>query len=189
VFANTGDIGGDDQQFLGLELVSVWGPWSLAAEYQSNWVQNATTLVQGNPGAVGLQPAPGTAVGTYQAHGAYLEVLYFLTGETRAYNRKTANFDRVIPNENFWIVTTPDGRCMGWGAWQVGGRYSHLDLTDAGIEGGILDSFTLGLNWFWNPNAKVQFNYDITWRDFTNDLGFNGDGQVHGFGMRMAFDF
>ena len=43
------------------------------------------------------------------------------------------------------------------GAWQVGVLYNHLDLTDQGLNGAILDNLTAGLNWFWNPNMKWQF--------------------------------
>ena len=48
------------------------------------------------------------------------------------------------------------------GRWQIGARYNAIDLNDNGINGGILNSFTFGVNWFWTPNVKVQFNYDLT---------------------------
>ncbi|MFM9965410.1 MAG: porin, partial [Planctomycetaceae bacterium] len=88
----------------------------------------------------------------------------------------------------FW-VKTPDGRGAGLGAWQLGVSLYHLDLDDSGLNVGQLDSMTFGINWFLNPNMKVQANYDITDRDFVNILNANGSGQVHGFGMRCAFDF
>ncbi len=68
----------------------------------------------------------------------------------------------------------------------MGARYSWLDLNDKGIEAGILHDVTLGLNWFFNPNMKVQFNYSVTHRDVAGD---GSDGLVHGFGTRLAFDF
>ena len=78
------------------------------------------------------------------------------------------------------------------GAWQVGVRYNHLDLNDKGINGGILDNWTAGLNWFWNPNMKWQFNYMETDRNVanaTNAAVASGSGWIHGFGTRLAFDF
>jgi hypothetical protein len=53
---------------------------------------------------------------------------------------------------------------------------------------------TLGLNWFWNPNMKLQWNSIIERRDVPPGLTLaNGapiiDATVHGFGMRMGIDF
>ena len=78
------------------------------------------------------------------------------------------------------------------GAWQIGVRYNHLDLNDQGINGGILDNWTAGVNWFWNPNIKWQFNYTTTDRDVAavaNPAVSPGSGRIHGFGTRLAFDF
>jgi phosphate-selective porin len=45
------------------------------------------------------------------------------------------------------------------------------------------------VNWFWNPNAKWQFNYVLTVRDAPAAVGNAGDGTIHGVGMRFAHDF
>ena len=189
IFANTGFIAGDNEQQIGTEVAGVWGPWSLQSEWFGAVVQDASTLA--NSTAAGLQPPPGTPLGTYMAHGAYVEVHYFLTGESRPYNRKNAVFDRVIPFQNFFLVRNRETGCCytGWGAWQLAGRYQFMDLNDSGVNGGVLDAFTLGLNWFWNPNTKVQFNYDYMDRNFVNTLGNNGNGTMSSFGGRLAFDF
>ena len=44
-------------------------------------------------------------------------------------------------------------------------RFSYLDLNDKAIQGGTVYDWTAGLNWFWNPNMKVQFNYILEHRD------------------------
>jgi phosphate-selective porin OprO/OprP len=98
-----------------------------------------------------------------------LEVLYFLTGEHRAYNLKEAVFDRVTPLRNFNIW----GDGCGWGAWQVGLRYGYLDLQDKGVNGATLHDIVLGLNWFLNPNAKIQWNLAVDHREPT-PAGSNG---------------
>ena len=75
-------------------------------------------------------------------------------------------------------------------AWQVGVRYNHLGLNDEGLNGGILDNLTAGLNWYWNPNMKWQFNYSATDRKVADVASVAaGSGTIHGFGTRLAFDF
>jgi phosphate-selective porin OprO/OprP len=45
-----------------------------------------------------------------------------------------------------------------FGAWQLGARFSYLDLYDKAIRGGQVYDWTVGVDWYWNPNMKVQFN-------------------------------
>jgi phosphate-selective porin OprO/OprP len=77
------------------------------------------------------------------------------------------------------------GLCHSLGAWQAGVRYSWIDLTDKGLNGGTAQDLTFGLNWYLNPNLKIQWNYSVAERD----LDGPSDGYIHGFGMRTAFDF
>lgn len=71
----------------------------------------------------------------------------------------------------------------------MGARYQYANLSNHLINGGTLNALTVGLNWFFNPNAKLQFNYDFCYRDFTNNLNKNGSGWITGFGTRVAYDF
>jgi len=168
---------GDDMQWVNGELVGVVGPWTFQAEYLVSGLQDARKAYADAPA--------GTAV----YHGGYAQVLYFLTGEHDHYNKKTAAFDRVLPHENFFRVRDCDGNIIsGSGAWQVGLRYDYLDLNDQTLNGGILHNYTVGLNWFLNPNTKIQFNYMATDRDAAL-AGTLGDGWIHGWGMRVAHDF
>lgn len=68
----------------------------------------------------------------------------------------------------------------------IGGAVLTHRLKDDGINGGTVDDFTAGLNWFWNPNAKVQFNYAIAFRDAADNTS---DGTIQEAGFRVAFDF
>jgi len=68
----------------------------------------------------------------------------------------------------------------------VGARYSYLDLNSSGIQGGMLHAMTLGVNWFLNPNAKLQLNYDYTFRESAS--GFS-NGDIQALGLRLAMDF
>jgi len=176
--ADTGTLLGSDGTFLNTELVGVYGPWTFQSEYLVSYLDDAQ--VASNPA--------GPNVGTVNYHGGYAQLMYFITGEHDQYNRKTGVFERVLPRENFFLVDTPCGSMFGRGAWQIGARYNYLDLNDKGINGGILHNGTLGLNWFLNPNMKVQFNYMVTHRDAPLAPGL-GDGWAHGWGIRVANDF
>jgi phosphate-selective porin OprO/OprP len=178
IYADTGNMHADQQEILALESGMQWGPWSMEAEYVGTWVENA--VVPFDP------PADRVEHGTPFFQGGYISLLYFLTGEHRSYNRQLAVFDRVIPNENFFWVDSEGGRCYGWGAWQIGARYSALDLNDNGINGGVLQSGTLGINWFMNPNARVQFNYDLTHRSQVRETD---PGFINSYGLRFSYDF
>jgi phosphate-selective porin OprO/OprP len=169
----------DDEFLIVPELVVVLGPWSFAAEYYAAIIDQVVNRIT---------PAPAAAVnaGSYFGQGGYVEALCFLTGEHREYDKKLPRFGRVIPNENFYCTGGKCGRIVSRGAWQVGARYSWIDLNDNGIPGGRLDDITIGLNWFLNPNAKIQWNYSLGWR---NAPGTAADGLVHGLGTRLAFDF
>jgi phosphate-selective porin OprO/OprP len=176
LYANTGVFDGrGGNQDLNLEWVNVFGPWTIDAEYLFHWSQNAFL-----PG--------GPSVGTLFYSGGYVEALYFLTGEHRAYVRESGLFDRVVPIKNaYWVQGKKGARNeFGYGAWQVGIRYNYLNLNDKGINGGALNDITLGLNWFINPNMKFQWNYSIT--DRRAPYGFS-NGTIQGFGMRYAMDY
>lgn len=170
VFAETGLFFADSNDLLALELSWQWGPLQVNAEYEANF----------NPRAFGngLTAPAGLPLGTVVFQGWYVEGLYFLTGEHRDYDRKAAVYGRVIPHHNFnWG--------QGAGAWQIGLRYAQLDLQDSGMNGGVLQDVTLGLNWFLNPNLKLQWNYVYMHRA----TSLAPDANIHGAGMRLAFDF
>ena len=103
--------------------------------------------------------------------------------------------DRVKPFENFFRVRTCDGNvATGLGAWEVGYRYSTLDLNDfaAGVRGGVVQDHTLGLNWYWNPYTRVMFNYvhsnsELAVGSYNHAAG--GGGVQNMFETRMQIDF
>jgi phosphate-selective porin OprO/OprP len=186
VWANYADTanfrGSGGFQDINVESVNVFGPWTIDAEYDFHFSNNAFI----NP----HQPS----VGTLFYSGGYVEILYFLTGEHRTYIRESGLYDRIVPRKNAYWVKGKDGKPneFGWGAWQVGIRYNYLNLNDKGINGGVLQDITLGLNWFINPNCKFQWNYSVTERHSpaspTTGPG-QSDGTIQGFGMRYAMDY
>ena len=169
--ADTGIFPGTRQEIIVPEFVAVAGPFSLQAEYYASWVHNADTGTAANP-----KPR-----GTVFLQSAYAEAGYFLTGEHREYNREAGTFGRVVPKDRLdWTR----GGFTGYGAWQLAARYSYLNLSGAG--GGIVNDLTLGLNWFMNPNMKVQWNYFLADRQTGTPVG---NGLIQGFATRLAIDF
>lgn len=180
----SGRIFADNETLLAPEVAVVLGPWLWQAEYVAGFLNGAVFTPTGG--------AP-TPVGQAFTQGQYVQVLYFLTGEHRAYERHEARFGRVVPNEN--ASWNPSGICS-LGAWQIGARYGFLDLNDAntGLDGGQIQDFTAGLNWFLNPFSKIQFNYihQHVQNNLRNGAGVittANDDNLDGFGVRCAFDF
>lgn len=185
---------GSSQDLIVPELAFVCGPWTVQSEYYGSWLHDARALPNDPRGV------------TQFTQSAYVEVLYFLTGEHRVFNRQIPGFARVVPHENVWLQKCGN---IGRGAWQIGARYSWIDLADHGVLGGNntignAQSVTVGLNWFLNPNMKLQWNYTYEQRYNVNFVGpVNGvapptigllpnlpsNGELHGAGMRMAIDF
>lgn len=90
--------------------------------------------------------------------GGYLMAGYFLTGEQ--IERRT----RVKPLRPLVPLTRDEDR--GWGAWEVVGRVSQLQLGDEVFSGGLADSSLwsnsavtteVGVNWYWNDYLKFYF--------------------------------
>ena len=76
----------------------------------------------------------------------YLYSSYFLTGESRNYSQHYGIFSSVTPQADH-------------GAWEVALRYSNMDLNDATLNGGKMDNWTLGVNWYWSKQLKFVANY------------------------------
>lgn len=120
-----------------------------------------------------------TSGGTALFPGGYAQIRYMLTGEDIPYNKKNGVFGRIVPR-NDW---SPSGG--GPGALEILGRVSHIDLNDAGFDGGRLTDFTVGLNWYWNRYTEFQFNYI---NSQLNDTSF-GDSEANTFAARAQLDF
>lgn len=158
---NTGAIAGvDNVNLLGLEAAAVYGPFSLQGEYVVADVDRITN--------------------DQQFDGYYAEASYFITGESRNYNPKTARFERVTPK---WALKPSEGN---WGAFQVAARYSSLDLNDSVIRGGKVDDMTFGLRWIPQPYIAVTANYI---RTDTDRFAVTADDDPQTFILRTQVDF
>ncbi len=126
-------------RYAGAEAAGVFGPFTLAGEVGRLWLDRRDTSNE-------------------SFTGFYVYGSYFLTGETRPF--RNGNFDRVRPFKEL-------GK-DGLGAFEVALRYDHLDLSDTPVlarADNKAQSITLGLNWYFNPYAKLMFN----WIRFSGD--------------------
>jgi phosphate-selective porin OprO/OprP len=169
---DTGVIAGAQfYELAGVEGLVNFGPVQVVGEYQQVWMQR-------DPQAdVSFQ-------------GGYFYIAYFLTGESMAWDRATGTLDRVRPFQNFFLVdTASDGVAAGWGAWQTAVRYSHADLSDLDIHGGIANEVTFAMNWYWNPYAHMQFNAIYGRIDDRRPVDGFTSGDFTIVGVRLAVDF
>lgn len=81
----------------------------------------------------------------FTGDGFYVSGLWNVTGETWGYKSG-------VPTTGL-----PDNPSVGM--WQLGLRYDTIDLTDGGVIGGEMDSWTAGVNWYWRSNFKFMLNY------------------------------
>ena len=172
---NTGFIpGAEETTILGLESALNLGAFHINGEYMRAGV-----------GRVGT--------GNLDFDGGYVQASYLWTGEHHPWNRKTGTLGRLKPFENFFRVRDLDGATKkGWGAWETALRFSWADLSDADVLGGEGYSWTLGLNWYWNPYARMQFNYingNVSNNEIGDDNGIGGFGDYQVLGARIMVDF
>ena len=164
----------DFYEMIALEGVLNVGPTQVVAEFQNTWLQR--------DGGRDLH-----------FHGGYAYVSYFLTGEHMPWSRRTGTLARIKPFENFFLVDRCcGGHGGGLGAWQVALRYSYADYTSQDIFGGVGEAWTLGLNWYWNPQARMQFNYVHGHIGEADDIvvaGLPAGGTYDILGMRFMIDF
>jgi phosphate-selective porin OprO and OprP len=125
----------------------------------------------------------------------YASVNWLVTGESFSDIYKNGAFGRLKPSNNFNIGAN------GWGALQLGIRYSHFDGEDfvttnttgtgklAANKTNQADAWTLGANWILNPNTRLVANYVHT--SFDDSVTASGQtfDDEDAITMRAQFDF
>jgi phosphate-selective porin OprO and OprP len=120
-------------KYAGVEAAGVFGPLTVAGEGGRLWVDR-----------FGGDDA--------RFSGYYGYAAFMLTGETRPF--KGGNFDRIRPFKELG-----NG---GLGAFEVALRYDHVDLSDTPVlarADNRASSITAGVNWYFNPYAKLMVNW------------------------------
>lgn len=91
-------------------------------------------------------------------HGGYILASYFLTKEKYDYDVKSgAPLPAKVKN----------------GAIEVAGRISMVNLDDTDIQGGKLESYDFGINYYLNSYVKFMVNYNINKISNQNDKKTN----------------
>ncbi|HKR90344.1 MAG TPA: porin [Phenylobacterium sp.] len=127
--------------------------------------------------------------------GWYAQGAYTLTGERHVWSSANGGFRGIRPDRPF--SRGPNG---GWGAWELAGRYSVLDLNDhagaagraapvGGVRGGEQKIATVGINWY--PNSVLRFLLDYQWgtvdRLSATGGALNTDLNMVSFRTQVAF--
>ena len=182
----------DRDTFWGLEALLIWQSFHVQAEY---------TQLEADVSPLFLGSDP-----TYT--GWYVDVGWFITGETQSYQYGVFGRPKV-KNPVIW------SKGGGWGAWQLTGRYDVLDLTDgaltlqgntAGISPqptsvnctlcGEQTTWMVGVNWWLNDYSRIQFNYGeseieggaLLLADGSS-ANRNDGANIKGFGTRFQVDW
>lgn len=137
---DTGNFSAESLSVFGIEAAYVQGPFKFQGEYMDNSFSRPTGFDD------------------FDANSFYAYGVWNITGETWGYRNG--------------LITTPLPNNPNLGMWQVGVRYDNANLNDGsvdytipsapvvtGILGGEEDNWTLGVNWYWRSNFKVQLNY------------------------------
>ena len=107
-------------------------------------------------------------------HGGYAVISYVLTGESRFY---------VFSEGYFYGLRNIR---QSWGALQLLGRISCLNLNDEDVRGGKETNFSVGLNWYPRTNVRVNLTYTHANMD-PNFLGVKQIANIIGYRVEILF--
>jgi phosphate-selective porin OprO/OprP len=112
----------------------------------------------------------------YHFWGAYAQVGWVITGESRGYDAAGAVFTRVRPKADFapWRG--------GWGSVELSARASWVDRSDGAIDGGRMVTATAGPAWTLNRWVRVLAGYV-----FARVRDRPGKGCAHIAQLRLEF--
>jgi phosphate-selective porin OprO/OprP len=141
---DTGVLPADKFETYNAELAWRRGPLWLSSEYTRTDVKSP---LLGNP----------------SFDGYYVSGAWALTGEMRAYNKRSGTFGGVPISKGVYQ--------NGKGAWELAGRYSKLDLDDRLVQGGKMEIASLGVNWWLSPFFAINMNYRYIWNEIDGMRG------------------
>ena len=156
VSVDTGLIEDAESTFhYGLEMAWRKGPFVLMGEYIES---NVRSSIFSDP----------------SFNGYYVVASYTITGEMRAYNKRSGTLKRVKVANGI--------NSGGWGTMEVYSRWSSFDLKDKNIDGGEMNTLSLGINWYLIAAIQANLNYRYSTLDRYGQTGEN-----HGLVTRLVF--
>ncbi|WP_417498212.1 OprO/OprP family phosphate-selective porin [Maricaulis sp.] len=140
---------------IGLEAALVAGPFHAHGEYMTMSLDGPASSPRFN--------------------SAFVNLGYFLTGESRSYSTSSGTFSRTRP-----ATPLSEG---GFGALELAARYDYSDLNE--VSAGELTTWTLGMNWYVEDHFRVMANY------VSGELSVPGAAatDVSGPQIRVQWDF
>lgn len=136
------------------ELAASYGPFNFQGEYfGTNYNRSASALAYARANGAGVNALGGTS---QNFNGFYVYGTWYLTGESRAESYKVGALNSAEFGRIKILHPVSEG---GIGAWEIGGRYSMVDLNSGGIQGGRQEDFTLGLNWYPEKGVRLMANW------------------------------
>lgn len=141
-FVDTGDIrDASGVGRLGLEAAYRDGPVLIQAEY----IRTRVERFGGAPAA------------SFQ--GGYVQASIVLNGKGRAYKLAPDYGATYAIFSGVQVAEADRVSRGGIGVFELGTRFSAIDLDDAGIRGGIERDVTVGVNWYPDRNIRIMADY------------------------------
>ena len=137
-FVDTGSFAGNNSTTTQFEVVANNGPTQVFGELM-------------------LTPVDAPSVGDPFFYGGFAGASYFLTGESRPFNREDGHYVGSFKPRSPFRFRNP-----GLGAWELSARYSYVDLTDGAVDGGMMARLTGGISWY--PNGTGGSVQRRAWR-------------------------
>jgi phosphate-selective porin OprO/OprP len=154
-------VNGPTERYEG-EFTYIKGSYALRGEYVQLQQQRYDTGSE-TVGGLGFLNLPGVGSKAWNIHTTWL-----ITGEKKPENG-TPRVKRPLFGPD-----TPGGKGRGWGAWEIGVRYSGVQANAPAANffniftPGFVpeydfhtDQITFGINWYMNYWIKYQFNVNI----------------------------
>lgn len=175
-----------DRTRWGLETSLAYGPVKLSAEYIDANYDGKTSASTDLPAAMRGKNFDN------DIKAWYADLNWLVTGESWADSYKSGVYGRVKPKRNF------DDK-DGWGAFELGLRYSKFDASDfksmlkpstaTTSFTSETDAWTAGAKWLLNPNARLVLNYVHTRFDTPIKVNGKQDDNEDAVLLRAQYDF